>query len=192
MLGTIGWIVAGILVSKLLKSDTTALPMYVSAAAGLMLGVYAFTLPHVPPRGAGKKFSVRDVFGIDALKELGSRPFYVFLGGVLLISVPAGIYFPYVPVFLRDSGVACDPRPGTGAVRAHELRRGPAVRHVCGRSDLRARGHRSRRAGRASAVADVLAVPARIRVSCGPDVLVRLPGRSGDQACLKTARVSFL
>ncbi len=106
LFGTLGWIVAGILVSKILQSDTTALPMYVSGAAGLLLGLYAFTLPHVPPPGAGKKFSVRDVFGVDALKELGSRPFYIFLGGVLLISVPASTYFPYVPVFLRDAGVA--------------------------------------------------------------------------------------
>src|SRR5262249_8016892 len=55
MLGTIGWIAAGILVSKFLKSDSTALPMYISAAAGVLLGCYAFTLPHIPPRGAGKK-----------------------------------------------------------------------------------------------------------------------------------------
>jgi nucleoside transporter len=111
VLGTIGWIAAGILVSKLLKSDTTALPMFLAGAAGLVLGLYAFTLPQVPPPGAGKKFSVRDVFGVDALRELGSRPFYVFLAGVLLISVPAGVYFPYVPVFLRDSGVAASDVP---------------------------------------------------------------------------------
>ena len=264
MLGTIGWIVAGILVSKLLKSDATALPMYVSAAAGLLLGVYAFTLPHVPPRGAGKKFSVRDVFGIDALKELGSRPFYIFLGGVLLISVPAGTYFPYVPLFLRDSGVAApdvpfrmtfgemseilflltlpwfllrwgikgvllagmsawivryglfsswrgryhdvdvdsrhlpartllrlrlrrradlhrqegiagDSRAGAGAVRAHELRDRPAVRDLRRRPDLRARRHRSRRAGRSSAMADVLALPSRVRVRRRRALPVRLP-----------------
>jgi nucleoside transporter len=111
MLGTIGWIVAGILVSRLLKSDNSAVPMYISATAGLVLGLYAFTLPHVPPRGAGKTFSVRDVFGIDALKELVSRPFYIFLAGVLLISIPAGVYFPYVPVFLRDTGVAAPDVP---------------------------------------------------------------------------------
>ena len=111
MLGTIGWIVAGILVSRLLKSDTTALPMFLAGAAGLLLGIYAFTLPHVPQPGAGKKFSVRDVFGIDALKALGSRQFYIFLAGILLISVPAGTYFPYVPVFLRDTGVAAPDVP---------------------------------------------------------------------------------
>src|SRR6185503_11434584 len=54
VLGTIGWIAAGILVSKLLKSDTTALPMFLSGAAGLLLGLYAFTLPHVPQPRAGK------------------------------------------------------------------------------------------------------------------------------------------
>jgi nucleoside transporter len=111
VLGTIGWIAAGILVSKLLKLDTTPLPMYLAGIAGLALGLYAFTLPHVPPPGAGKKFSVRDFFGVDALKELGSRPFYIFLGGVLLISVPAGVYFPYVPVFLRDAGMAASDVP---------------------------------------------------------------------------------
>jgi len=111
MLGTIGWIVAGILVSRLLKSDTTALPMFLAGAAGLLLGIYAFTLPHVPQPVTGKKFSIRDVFGIDALKSLGSRPFYIFLAGVLLISVPAGTYFPYVPVFLRDAGVAAPDVP---------------------------------------------------------------------------------
>jgi nucleoside transporter len=106
MLGTIGWIVAGILVSRVFKADTTALPMYVSGLAGLLLGAYAFTLPNVPPAGAGKRFSVRDAFGIDALKELGSRPFYIFLAGVLLTSIPLSVYFPFVPVFLRDAGVA--------------------------------------------------------------------------------------
>jgi nucleoside transporter len=111
MLGTIGWIAAGILVSRLLKSDTTALPMFLAGAAGLLLGIYAFTLPHVPQPSAGKKFSLRDVFGIDAIKELGSRQFYIFLAGILLISVPAGTYFPYVPVFLRDSGVAAPDVP---------------------------------------------------------------------------------
>jgi nucleoside transporter len=103
--GTLGWIAAGILVSKILKSDTTALPMYVSGLAGMFLGFYSFTLPHVPPPGAGKKFSARDAFGLDALKELGSRPFFIFLASVMLTSIPLATYFAYVPVFLRDASV---------------------------------------------------------------------------------------
>src|SRR5687767_8576754 len=59
--GTIGWIDAGIVVSFLLEGDTTALPMYVAGAGGILMGRYSFTLPDVPPPGAGKKFSFRDV-----------------------------------------------------------------------------------------------------------------------------------
>jgi nucleoside transporter len=104
--GTLGWIAAGIIVSRLLQGDTTALPMYISGAAGLLMGVYSFTLPHVPPPGAGKRFSVRDIVGLDALSELNSRPFAIFIASVLLTSIPLATYFAYVPVFLRDASVA--------------------------------------------------------------------------------------
>jgi nucleoside transporter len=106
VLGTIGWIAAGIIVSRVLQADTTAWPMYISGAAGFMMGLYSFSLPHVPPPGAGKKFSIRDVLGLDALSELNSRPFAIFIAAVLLTSIPLATYFAYVPVFLRDAGVA--------------------------------------------------------------------------------------
>ncbi len=73
--GTSGWIVAGIIVSYFLKGDTTALPMYVAGIGGVLMGLYSFTLPDVPPPGAGKKFSIRDVLGLDALSQLSSRLF---------------------------------------------------------------------------------------------------------------------
>ena len=104
--GTVGWIVAGIVVSYLLQGDTTALPMYVAGAGGILMGVYSFTLPNVPPPGAGKKLSFRDVVGLDALSQLSSRPFVVFIFSVMLTSIPLATYFAYVPVFLRDAGIA--------------------------------------------------------------------------------------
>jgi nucleoside transporter len=104
--GTIGWIAAGFLVSKVFAGDTTAFPMRVAGVGGVLMGLYSFTLPHVPPAGAGKKFSVRDILGVDALKELGSRPFYIFLAAVMLTSIPLATYFAYVPVFLADAGIA--------------------------------------------------------------------------------------
>ena len=106
LFGTIGWIVAGILVSLLLKGDTTALPMYIAGGAGIVMGLYSFTLPNIPPRGKGTAFSFRDVLGIDALKHLYSPSFAVFIAGLLLISIPFAVYFPYVPVFLRTAGVS--------------------------------------------------------------------------------------
>ena len=104
--GTIGWIAAGIVVSFLLRGDTTALPMYVAGAGGVLMGLYSLTLPNVPPPGAGKRLTFRDIVGIDALSQLRSRAFIVFIASVLLTSIPLATYFAYVPVFLRDSNIA--------------------------------------------------------------------------------------
>lgn len=104
--GTIGWIAAGIVVSYLLQGDTTALPMYVAGAGGVLMGLYSFTLPNVPPPGAGKKFSFHDIIGADAWKQLASRPFIIFIASLLLTSIPLATYFAYVPVFLRTAGIA--------------------------------------------------------------------------------------
>lgn len=104
--GTIGWIVAGIVVSYMLQGDTTAMPMYVAGIGGLAMGLYSFTLPNVPPPGAGRRLTFRDVVGLDALSRLNSRSFVVFILSVLLTSIPLATYFAYVPVFLRDAGVA--------------------------------------------------------------------------------------
>ena len=105
LLGTVGWIVAGIVVSAVLHGDATAWPMYVSGISGIVMGFYSLTLPHIPPQGAGKKITFRDVGGLDALRQLNSRPFVVFIIGLLLISIPFATYFAYVPLFLNAASV---------------------------------------------------------------------------------------
>jgi nucleoside transporter len=104
--GTLGWIGAGVIVSYFLQGDTTPLPMYVAGCGGILMGLYSFTLPDVPPKGRGKKISFRDIVGFDALKQLNSRPFVIFVIGLLLISIPFASYFAYVPIFLKDAGVS--------------------------------------------------------------------------------------
>jgi nucleoside transporter len=106
LFGTIGWISAGFIVSYWLKGDVTALPMYVAGIGGILMGLYSFTLPNVPPRGAGKKITIRDIIGWDALRQLSSRPFIIFIIGLLLISIPFASYFAYVPIFLRTANIA--------------------------------------------------------------------------------------
>jgi nucleoside transporter len=106
LFGTIGWIAAGFIVSKLLQGDATAMPMRISGVGGLLMGLYCFTLPHIPPAGAGKKISFRDVIGADAFAKLKSGPFIIFIISLLLISVPFAAYFSYVPVFLQSAHIA--------------------------------------------------------------------------------------
>jgi nucleoside transporter len=106
LFGTLGWITAGIIVSKLLKGDTTAMPMRISGIGGILMGFYSFTLPHIPPSGSSKKISFRDVIGADAFEKLKSRSFIIFIISLLLISLPFAAYFSYVPVFLQSANIA--------------------------------------------------------------------------------------
>jgi nucleoside transporter len=103
--GTLGWIVAGILVSYIFSGDTTGLPMYTAGIAGILMGFYSFTLPNIPPPAAGKKVSFRDVLGLDTLSQLNSRPVVIFLISILLTSIPLATYYAYVPVFLRAAEI---------------------------------------------------------------------------------------
>ena len=108
--GTIGWIVAGLFISYILVNfsdavpESTALPIYTTGIGSLLLGLYSFTLPHTPPPAAGEKVSARSILGIDALKQLGSRPFYIFILSSLLICIPLAAYYNFTQLFLGATG----------------------------------------------------------------------------------------
>lgn len=110
--GTIGWIVAGLTVSFVLVSfvsgdvvpEATALPLYLAAAASIALGLYSFTLPNTPPPAKGDAVSIRSIVGVDAIKHLGSKSFYIFLGSSLLISIPLAAYYNFTQIFLGATG----------------------------------------------------------------------------------------
>jgi len=109
--GTIGWIIAGLFISFVLGSmveavpESTALPLYTAGVASLLLGLYSFTLPHTPPSARGRPVSARSIAGLDALEQLGSRPFYVFIISSLLICIPLAAYYNFTQIFLRVAGV---------------------------------------------------------------------------------------
>jgi len=109
--GTIGWIAAGLFISFVLGRfvselpEQTALPMYATGIASLILGVYSFSLPHTPPSAAGEIVSFRSITGIDAFKQLGSRPFYIFIISSLLICIPLAAYYNFTQLFLEAAGV---------------------------------------------------------------------------------------
>lgn len=109
--GTVGWIVAGLFISFVLGSLTsavpeqTALPIYTTAAASVALGIYSFSLPHTPPPGAGVPVSFRSIAGVDAFRQLGDRAFYVFIISSLLLCIPLAAYYNMTQLYLGVAGV---------------------------------------------------------------------------------------
>lgn len=104
--GTLGWIAAGVLVSLGLKAETTAVPFYVAGAASLAMGLFSFTLPHTPPPAAGSgAVTAREILGLDALKQLSSRSFNVFILSSFLICIPLATYYNFAPIYANDVGL---------------------------------------------------------------------------------------
>lgn len=108
--GTIGWIIAGLFISFVLSGfvegipEATALPLYTSGIGSIVLGLYAFTLPHTPPPARGEKVSIGSIVGVDALKQLGSKSFYVFAAASFLICIPLAAYYNFTQLFLEATG----------------------------------------------------------------------------------------
>ena len=75
--GTLGWIVAGIVISSLSigASENTFI---VAAIASTTLGLLSFILPNTPPKSTSEKPSVAAIFGADAFVLLKDKSFLLF------------------------------------------------------------------------------------------------------------------
>jgi len=105
VLGTLGWIAAGITIS-VLKIESGPQPMFISAGLSVLLGLYCFFLPTTPPAAAGEKLGVKDVLGFDALRLLKDRSMAVFVLAALVISIPFAMYHQFVNMSMNEAGIA--------------------------------------------------------------------------------------
>ena len=101
--GTIGWIVAGLLIG-ISGVDGTFGIFWLGAISSVVLGAYCFLLPNTPPPLRGKPVDLRSIFMVDALKLLTNWNFLVFAICSTLICVPLAYYYGSTSQFLGNTG----------------------------------------------------------------------------------------
>ena len=89
-----------------MKVEATSVPMKVAAGCSVLAGLFAFALPHTPPKLLAHKVAVKDVLGLDALRLMRERSFAVFVICSLLICIPLAFYYNFANLFLNEKGIA--------------------------------------------------------------------------------------
>jgi nucleoside transporter len=104
VLGTAGWIVAGLLVGSLAWEKTRE-PVELAAGASLFMGLYCLTLPHTPPLAKDGRFTLGSIFPREAVGLLRERSMAVFAIASFLICIPLQFYYVFTNLFLNEKGV---------------------------------------------------------------------------------------
>lgn len=121
VLGTIGWIVVGLVVGKLLGSNLTTLlggvapaevipayhtdqPLLLAAGLSAVLGVFSFFLPHTPPTGKPGD-AIPFIRAIGLLKE---PSFAVFFAVSFIITIVLAFYYSFTGKYLEKAAGVTD------------------------------------------------------------------------------------
>ena len=107
--GTIGWIVAGLIIGYVENWESSGLlknTFYMASGASALLGLFSFSLPDTPPAGKSNvKPTVREMLGLDALSLLKERNFLEFFVSSVLICIPLAFYYQNANLFLNETGM---------------------------------------------------------------------------------------
>jgi nucleoside transporter len=104
VLGSGGWIVAGLLIGAL-RLESGPMPLRLAAVSSLIMGFYCFSLPDTPPLARSDKFSLNTIFPREAIALLKERPMMIFAIASFLICIPLQFYYAFTNLFLNQAGV---------------------------------------------------------------------------------------
>ncbi|MFB9108278.1 nucleoside permease [Flavobacterium gyeonganense] len=111
--GTIGWILAGLSISFFFHWDSAEAvsngllknTFLLAGISALVLGLLSFTLPKTPPKISEGKIKIGDIIGLDALRLLKDKNFFIFFISSILICIPLAFYYQNAHPFLTSAGV---------------------------------------------------------------------------------------
>ena len=102
--GTLGWIIAGLLIG-FLEWEKTYNTFYIAAAISAVLGLYSFILPDTPPKGNTADASASKALGTDAFVLFKDKPYLIFLIAAILVCIPLSFYYGFANPFLNEIGL---------------------------------------------------------------------------------------
>lgn len=97
--GTLGWIVAGILIGQL-DIEKTSATFYMASAVSAGLGLLSFVLPNTPPKAQTADAS--QALGTDAFVLFKERPYLIFFIAAILVCIPLSFYYGFANPFLNE------------------------------------------------------------------------------------------
>ncbi len=105
--GTIGWIVAGLVIGWLNweQNGSLILTFKMASVASIALGLFSFALPHTPPVKKGEKTSFGDIIGLDAIGLLKNKSYLLFFIASIAICIPLAFYYNFTNPFLNEIGM---------------------------------------------------------------------------------------
>jgi nucleoside transporter len=103
--GTAGWILVNLVVEVFAGGAASPNFFYIGGGCGIFLGLYSFTLPDTPPKGAPAEGAKKDTFGLGALAMFKSPAFTIFVLCAFMVSIfGSNYFFPAVVAYLSEFG----------------------------------------------------------------------------------------
>src|SRR4030095_2287880 len=105
--GTLGWIVAGLLIGNLRWEKTGQIinTFYLAASASALLGFFSFFLPNTPPKAAASQASAAKALGTEAFILFKNKAYLIFFVAAILVCIPLSFYYGFANAFLNEIGV---------------------------------------------------------------------------------------
>jgi len=107
--GTVGWIVAGFIISLLgwdsqsgIQEGLLSNTFTMTAIASAFLGVFSFLLPKTPPIKSDENQSILEKTGLSSVTMLKNKNFLIFFISSILICIPLAFYYQNTNPFLTE------------------------------------------------------------------------------------------